>query len=54
MPARHLLPPLDRYTRLAVDGEERLVGSVEASRGCSHRCRHCPVPVIYDGRVRPG
>ena len=23
-----------------------------ASRGCSHRCRHCPVPVIYDGRVR--
>ena len=48
VPARHLLPPLDRYTRLAVDGEERLVGSVEASRGCSHRCRHCPVP----GRIR--
>jgi radical SAM superfamily enzyme YgiQ (UPF0313 family) len=53
VPSRHLLPPLDRYTRLAVNGEERLVGSVEASRGCSHRCRHCPVPVIYDGRVRP-
>ncbi|HEX4244113.1 MAG TPA: CUAEP/CCAEP-tail radical SAM protein [Acidimicrobiales bacterium] len=53
VPARHLLPPLDRYTRLAVDGDERLVGSVEASRGCSHRCRHCPVPVVYDGRVRP-
>jgi len=53
VPARHLLPALDRYTRLAVDGGERLVGSVEASRGCSHRCRHCPVPVIYDGRVRP-
>ncbi len=52
-PARHLLPPLDRYTRLAVGEEERLVGSVEASRGCSHRCRHCPVPVVYDGRVRP-
>ena len=52
VPARHLLPPLDRYVRLAVDGEERLVGSVEASRGCSHRCRHCPVPVVYDGRVR--
>ena len=46
-------PPLDRYTRLAVGGDERLVGSVEASRGCSHRCRHCPVPVVYDGRVRP-
>ncbi len=53
VPARHLLAPLDRYTRLVVDGEERLVGSVEASRGCSHRCRHCPVPVVYDGRVRP-
>ena len=52
VPARHLLPPLDRYTRLAVDGEERLVGSVEATRGCSHRCRHCPVPVVYNGRVR--
>jgi radical SAM family protein len=25
---------------------------VEASHGCSHRCRHCPVPVVYDGRVR--
>lgn len=53
LPARHLLPAIDRYTRLAIDGEERLVGSVEASRGCSHRCRHCPVPVVYDGRVRP-
>jgi radical SAM superfamily enzyme YgiQ (UPF0313 family) len=52
LPARHLVPTLDRYTRLAIDGEERVVGSVEATRGCSHRCRHCPVPVIYDGRVR--
>ena len=38
---------------LAVAGELRPVGSVAASRGCSHRCRHCPVPVVYDGRVRP-
>jgi hypothetical protein len=52
LPARRLLPPLDRYVRLAVGDEMRLVGSVEASRGCSHRCRHCPVPVVYDGRVR--
>jgi radical SAM superfamily enzyme YgiQ (UPF0313 family) len=52
LPARHLLPTLDRYTRV-VDGDvTRLVGSVEASRGCAHRCRHCPVPVVYDGRVR--
>jgi radical SAM superfamily enzyme YgiQ (UPF0313 family) len=53
VPERRLLPELDRYTRLAVAGELRLVGSVAASRGCSHRCRHCPVPVVYDGRVRP-
>ena len=51
-PARELLPGLDRYARLAVDGEERLVGYVEASHGCVHRCRHCPVPTVYDGRIR--
>ena len=52
VPARHLLPPLERYARLSIDGEERLVGYVEASHGCVHRCRHCPVPVVYDGRIR--
>jgi hypothetical protein len=52
MPARHLLPGLDRYARLAVGGERRLAGYVEASHGCVHRCRHCPVPVVYDGRTR--
>jgi hypothetical protein len=51
-PARDLLPPLERYVRLSVGDELRLVGSVEASRGCAHRCRHCPVPVVYNGRVR--
>jgi radical SAM superfamily enzyme YgiQ (UPF0313 family) len=52
VPARHLLPPLARYAHLAVDGEERLVGAVEASHGCASRCRHCPVPSVYDGRIR--
>ena len=52
VPARELLPPLERYAHLAADGEERPVGYVEASHGCVHRCRHCPVPVIYDGRIR--
>ena len=50
---RRALPPLDRYARLVAADGEHLVGAVEASRGCSHRCRHCPVPVVYDGRVRP-
>jgi radical SAM superfamily enzyme YgiQ (UPF0313 family) len=52
LPSRHLLPPLDRYARLSVSGELRLAGYVEASHGCAHRCRHCPVPVVYDGRTR--
>ncbi len=52
LPARDLLPPLERYTRLQVRGEERLTGYVEATRGCVHRCRHCPVPAVYDGRIR--
>ncbi len=51
-PARDLLPGLDAYTRLEIAGELRLVGSVEASTGCSHRCRHCPVPVVHDGRIQ--
>lgn len=57
LPLRSSLPSLDRYAKLAVptpDGafEERIAGYVEASRGCAHKCRHCPVPVVYDGRTR--
>ncbi|HVW31594.1 MAG TPA: CUAEP/CCAEP-tail radical SAM protein [Acidimicrobiia bacterium] len=51
-PDRSRLPGLERYARLSVGGEERVTGYVEASHGCVHRCRHCPVPVIYDGRLR--
>ena len=51
-PRRDLLPPLDRYARLALGHEERLVGYVEASHGCVHMCRHCPIPSVYDGRIR--
>jgi radical SAM superfamily enzyme YgiQ (UPF0313 family) len=47
------LAALGRYARLVDERGEHLVGAVEASRGCSHRCRHCPVPVVYEGRVRP-
>jgi radical SAM superfamily enzyme YgiQ (UPF0313 family) len=52
LPARELLPPLERYARLLIGDEERLAGYVEASHGCVHKCRHCPVPVVYDGRIR--
>jgi len=51
-PARDLLPTLDRYAHL-IDADRRVpIAYVEASHGCAHRCRHCPVPVIYDGRIR--
>jgi radical SAM superfamily enzyme YgiQ (UPF0313 family) len=52
LPARHLLPPLDRYARLQLGNEMRLAGYVEASHGCRHRCRHCPIPAVYNGRFR--
>ncbi len=51
-PLRSGLPELDRYAKLRIDGEERVSGYVEASRGCRHRCRHCPLPAVYDGRYR--
>ncbi len=49
-PSRAGLPPLDRYARIDVDGRQGLAAAVEASRGCLHRCRHCPIPPVYDGR----
>jgi radical SAM superfamily enzyme YgiQ (UPF0313 family) len=49
-PDRSGLPALDRYARLAVRGGERLAGYVEATRGCKHLCRHCPVVPVYRGR----
>src|SRR3954447_9865118 len=39
LPARDLLPPLERYAHLALGGEELPVGYVEASHGCVHMCR---------------
>ena len=51
-PARQLLPPLSEYAALAIAGEHRLAGYVEASRGCAHTCRHCPITPVYAGRVR--
>ena len=49
-PYRKALPSLERYARLEHAGSERLVGYVEASRGCLHHCTHCPIPPVYEGR----
>lgn len=50
IPSRSGLPMLDHYARLQQNGTERLVGYVEASRGCLHHCLHCPIVPVYDGR----
>jgi radical SAM superfamily enzyme YgiQ (UPF0313 family) len=49
-PARDALPALERYARLAIGAERRVAGHVEATRGCKHLCRHCPIPPVYRGR----
>jgi len=51
VPQRSTLPDLDRYVHLELpDGALHRVGTVETSRGCRHRCRHCPIPPVYEGR----
>ena len=51
-PDRAGLPSLTRYAKLLVDGEEKHAGYTEASRGCKHLCRHCPVVPVYNGVFR--
>ena len=52
VPDRRGLPPLTRYAHLRAGGEARPAGYTEASRGCKHMCRHCPVVPVYGGRFR--
>jgi radical SAM superfamily enzyme YgiQ (UPF0313 family) len=50
VPSREGLPPLSRYAHLAAgDGVHRVAGYTEATRGCKHLCRHCPIPPVYRG-----
>jgi radical SAM superfamily enzyme YgiQ (UPF0313 family) len=51
-PDRRDLLPLERYATLQIGDERRIVAYTEASRGCKHRCRHCPIVPVYDGRFR--
>lgn len=52
VPDRSGLPALDRYARLRLGGTQKLAGYVEATHGCAHLCRHCPLPPVYGGRLR--
>ena len=49
-PSRAALPSLKQYAHLDRGGSLDLVAYVEASRGCKHTCRHCPIPPVYGGR----
>jgi len=53
VPDRSGLAALSKYAQLEVgDGQSRTVGYTEASRGCKHLCRHCPVVPVYQGQFR--
>jgi radical SAM superfamily enzyme YgiQ (UPF0313 family) len=52
-PDRTTLLPLTRYAALQMpDGTRRVVGSTDATRGCKHVCRHCPIVPVYQGRFK--
>jgi radical SAM superfamily enzyme YgiQ (UPF0313 family) len=53
VPDRSDMQPIGNYAHLVVPGGGfRLVGSTEASRGCKHLCRHCPIVPVYKGVFR--
>jgi len=52
VPDRAGLPPPAAYAKLVANGATRRTGYTEASRGCKHLCRHCPVVPVYRGAFR--
>ncbi len=51
-PDRAGLPPPVKYATLQIGPERRVTGYTEATRGCRHLCRHCPVVPVYQGQFR--
>ena len=53
VPDRGDLPALKLYASVRLpDGSSRVAGYTEASRGCKHLCRHCPIVPVYKGAFR--
>ena len=50
LPSRAALPTLEEVRAARARRRHALAGYVEASRGCKHLCRHCPIPPVYGGR----
>jgi len=51
-PDRRGLPDMASYSHLRQNGTKTTAGYTEASRGCRHLCRHCPVVPVYQGQFR--
>jgi radical SAM superfamily enzyme YgiQ (UPF0313 family) len=52
-PGRQGLALLSKYAHVILpSGEHRVAGYTEASRGCKHLCRHCPIVPVYKGVFR--
>jgi radical SAM superfamily enzyme YgiQ (UPF0313 family) len=51
-PDRAGLPGPAAYAALVTPAGRRAAGYTEASRGCKHTCRHCPIVPVYGGRFR--
>ena len=55
VPARHLLPPLHTYTNTFIENildRKMVVGNVETTRGCHHKCKFCSVYATSATRVK--
>src|SRR6266702_3629736 len=53
VPDRTGLPVLRKYAHVVLPtGAHRIAGYTEASRGCKHLCRHCPIVPVYAGQFR--
>src|SRR5438093_12340546 len=53
VPDRWGMPAMEQHAHPIVPGDGyRVVGSTEASRGCKHLCRHCPIVPVYKGVFR--
>jgi radical SAM superfamily enzyme YgiQ (UPF0313 family) len=53
VPDRSGMPELRKYAQVVMPGgERRVAGSTEATRGCKHLCRHCPIVPVYNGAFR--
>jgi radical SAM superfamily enzyme YgiQ (UPF0313 family) len=47
-----MLEPAKYASVVMPGGEHRVAGSTEATRGCKHLCRHCPIVPVYNGAFR--